>query len=512
MSKTAAAIKRHRTAKLASLLTRAYVLKRRGKEDQMYTMICDEFVELGGVYIKFLQGVLLRSQVMRRWRSRDKLRIFENLDSEPLDISAFLQAELPAQKLARIQLIQPQPFAAGSFGQVYYGQLDDGRQIIVKVLRPMIRELLRYDLRLLSAFSRRFFIKLYKNMDIQLDQALKDFRDATLRETDYRHEAAFAHELYEAYKDSQHLVIPETLIDLCTDNVIVQEYIGGISVAQLVRLKEQGVDPVAYVKETIGSNLDKQLEEFGYESIMGIFTMPRVQGDPHPGNIRLLPDDKIGLIDFGISARSPEEKAAFFGMLESYDKIFKGSQGALDMFEQLLRFFVSDLYHSLNAIGKFMGNGNIREKYSREVSKIAEESFVQATGTPLVLADFKDDQSVLVIVNKLINKGNRFGLVMKLESTEILRATQTYTTLVGTLGRYQQVIPRIMDRVITDAKAKYPELVTDNDKQVSISEALETVSHWLERVADRDPLLFQQLSRKIRMSREDLATEKGAST
>src|ERR1019366_8685415 len=96
-----AAIKRHRTAMLASLGTRAYYLNRRGKDAEMYSLICDTMVELGGIYVKFLQGVLLQSQAMRKWRSNDTLKIFENLGHEPLDVVAILRHELSPEKLAK---------------------------------------------------------------------------------------------------------------------------------------------------------------------------------------------------------------------------------------------------------------------------------------------------------------------------------------------------------------------------------------------------------------------------
>ena len=286
------AIKRHRTAQLARLVGRAYVLHRKKRDIEIYTLICDEFVALGGVYLKFLQGVLLRSKMMRNWQSEDKLRIFEKLDTEPLDIVSILRKELGPQKLQQIVHVQPQPFAAGTFGQVYYAELHNGRPIIIKVLRPMIRETLKYDLRLLNAFMRRFYLKLTsKNIDTDARQALQDFAEATMGETNYRAEATFAKELFEFYKGNHELYIPETFMDLCTDKIIVQEYVGGISVAQLIGLKEQGVDVSTYVKDQVGSNLEKQMETLGYELLRGAFDMPRVQGDPHPGNIRLLPNN-----------------------------------------------------------------------------------------------------------------------------------------------------------------------------------------------------------------------------
>ncbi len=496
-----AAIKRHRTARLARLITRAYYLHRRGRDEQLYNMICEEFVSLGGVYIKFLQGVLLRSQIMRRWDNPNKLRIFENLDSEPLDIVSILNHELGKEKLKQIASIQPQPFAAGSFGQVYYGQLANGQPIIIKVLRPMVRELLRYDLKLLSAFSRSFFTRLYKNMSLELNEALQAFRDSTLRETDYRQEAAFAHEMHQAYLDHPSLIIPETYLDLSTDNIIVQDYVDGLSVAQLIKFHEQGVDPVDYVQEILGSDLDIQLQVVGYESLFGIFRLGKIQGDPHPGNIRLLRDNKVGLIDFGIRASAPDEKGALFGMLEAYDRMFKGSQTAIGLFEQGLRFFVSDLYRALKKLASIYGSGGGKD-YLKEVSNVAGEAFAELTSTDIINADFTKDQNMLMIINKLVNKGNRFGLVMKLEATDILRAIQTYSSLVSNLGRYQEVIGPVMDKVVRDVRSTYPEMVNENDDAINISDALETIMKWLERVAERDPALFRQLTQSITIRKE----------
>ncbi len=493
-----AAIKRYRTRRLASLATRCYYLHRRGRDEQMATILCDEFVALGGVYIKFLQGILLRSKFLSKWKNPDRLKIFENLESEPLDVVEMLRHELTAEQLSHITLVQPQPFAAGSFGQVYYAQLDGNRAVIIKILRPMVRELLRYDLRLLSTFSKGFFAKLYKNMNLQLDDALIEFRDATLRETDYRHEAKFADEMYQAYQDNPQFLIPKTHLELCTDNLIVQDFMPGISVAQLIKLKEQGVDPTTYVYEMLGSDLDTQLSILGYESMLGIFYLDRIHGDPHPGNIRLLSDNRVGLIDFGISAQAPPEKAAFFGMLQAYDKLFKGSQTAIGLFEQGLRFFVSDLYRALKKLASIYGRGNDRD-YLSEVSGIAAQAFAEVTGTDIIEGNFTQDSSALGVINRLVNKGNRFGLIMRLEASDILRAVQTYTSLVSSLGRYQQVVPQMMDHVVIDVQRMFPEAINDQDNQIAVGDAIDIIMKWLERVAERDPALFRQLMAKIRL-------------
>lgn len=490
-------MKRARTKRLAALITKSYLLYRRKQEEQMYNLICEEFMSLGGVYVKFLQGVLLRSQVMRKWHNPEKLKIFENLEHEPVNIGALLQQELPQDKLQQIALIQPEPFAAGSFGQVYYAQLKTGETVIVKVLRPLVREMLRHDIKLLVRFSKTFFAKLYKNMNVDLNDALKDFTAATLKETDYKQEAEFATQMYERYKDHPIIHVPKTYTDLCTDNVIVQDYVDGISLAQIVKLHEQGVDPVQYTNDMLGTDLIYVLQSFGYESLIGIFEMPRIQGDPHPGNLRIMRDNKLGLIDFGISATPPADKHGLYGLLDSYDKMMQGSQSVIDMFEHGLKFFVSDLYRALKKISEYLDKNGDKD-YVNEVSKIAGKIFSDATGSDIINMDAKQDSNILVVLNKLVNKGNRFGLVMKLEATEMLRAIQTYTMLLSSLGLYDKVMPPTLSAANEHIRQNFPEVVTDNKDSMDIASALETIANWLERVADRDPMLFRQLADKIR--------------
>lgn len=497
-SKSIAAIKRHRTARLAKLITRSYYLHKRKQPAKMYSMVCDEFVSLGGVYVKFLQGVMLKSKILSRWHNPDKLKIFENLDSEPLDIVKILQHELSPEKLQKIVGVQPQPFAAGSFGQVYYGQHIDGKPIIIKVLRPMIRELLRHDLRLLSLFSKRFYGQLFPNMEVNIHAALREFVQATLRETDYKAEAQFANELYIHYKDNEKFIIPETFIDICTPNIIVQEYIEGISVAQIIKLQEQGVDPQDYVQENLGSNLDAQLETLGYEAIHGIFVLDRIQGDPHPGNIRLMTNDRVGVIDFGISAVTPHNKAAFFGLIDEWSRLYKDSESIVNIFEQFMRFFVSDLYRALRRLSSFRKEQADNENFAKEVGKIAQETFSSAMGSQNLGPMLKDGR-ILQIINQMVNKDNRFGLVMKLEASEMLRAAQTYISLVEKLGRRGAVLPKVFERVVKQVEIEFPELRHEKEDSMSVAAALEIVSSWLERVAERDPALFQQLMTRIKL-------------
>lgn len=498
-------IKRFRRRTIMNLVKRAYLLHRKGLEGEMHSVICDEFTKLGGVYVKFLQGVLLKSTMMKNWQSPNRLNIFENLESEPLNIQDILRREL-GSKTSELAGISPEPFAAGSFGQVYFGQHKDGTSVIIKVLRPLIRETLIFDLRMLGWFMKSFKGKIYKNVQMNIDQAVEDFKRATLRETDYVEEASFANELYQTYKDHPKFVVPKTYLDLCTPNIIVQEYIAGISVAQLIKFKEQGVDIHEYVKSNLGSDLNDQLMTIGEELIYGIFALPRIQGDPHPGNIKLLENNRVGTIDFGISAKSPKEKAAFYAMLYEYKNVLDGRINIPALFGHFLRFFVSDLYRSLKKVTSLLPGGEDNDLILR-IGRLAQRNFEkEQSKSKSEVKNIIENGGILSMMNQVVNKGNRFGLIMKLEDTEMLRAAQSYMTLVETLGEKTTVLPKAFDSALARVAVDFPEVTFDTPDLPSVNRSMEIISRWLERIADKDPALFSVIVGKLGHAKKVVAT------
>lgn len=500
-------LKKYRRKVLTTLVKDAYLLHRKGQRAEMNNLICDEFIKLGGVYVKFLQGVLLRSSLMRDWQSNDRLKIFENLESEPLNIQSILQRELTPEKLAQIATISPTPFAAGSFGQVYFANLTNGDQIIIKLLRPLIRETLAYDLRLIGFFSRAFVNKLARNIDMNIVSAIGEFKRATMRETDYVEEARFGDELWQAYKDNESFIIPKTYTELCTGNIIVQEYIGGISGAQLLRLKEQGIDPVEYVKQQLGSDLSEQMKLLGFEYIRGIFLLPRVQGDPHPGNVKLLDNNRVALIDFGISARSPREKAAFYGVLKEYQRMLEGHIDIPQMLGQFLRFFVSDLYKAMKKVTSLLPANDKTNDLTRQMGMIAEANFEKEMGDEDLETALKSG-SILGTINQVVNSGNRFGIVVKLDDSEMLRAAQSYITLVDSFDLKASVLPSAFKAGLDYVAKERPDYTKENENEMSANQAMEVISKWLERVANRDPALFKTFVSKIKVAEKQTAPKK----
>jgi hypothetical protein len=87
--------------------------------------------------------------------------------------------------------------------------------------------------------------------------------------------------------------------------------------------------------------------------------------------------------------------------------------------------------------------------------------------------------------------------VVRLESSEVLRAAQTYINLLDSLGVMTDVLPNILADVVTLVMQRYPEIINETERGVSTSQAVDTVNRWLERVAVRDPMLFRQLLGRI---------------
>lgn len=375
----------------------------------------------------------------------------------------------------------------------------------------MIRETLAYDLKLIGLFTRAFVNKLARNIDMDVVDAIADFKRSTMRETDYIEEARFGNELWEAYKDNDKFVIPKTYTELCTPNIIVQEYIGGISAAQLLRMKEQGVEPEQYVKQQLGSDLSEQMTLLGVEYIKGIFLLPRVQGDPHPGNVKLLDNNRIALIDFGISARSPKEKAAFYGVLREYQRMLSGDIDIPMMLGQFLRFFVSDLYKAMKKITSMLPANDKSNDLTRQMGLIAESNFQQEMSDEDLGTSIRSG-NILSTVNQVVNSGNRFGIIVKIDDTEMLRAAQSYITLVDSFGLKGTALPDAFKQGLDYVAQQRPDYTKETDFAMSANRAMEVISKWLERVANRDPVLFKTFVSKIKSAEQQKSVKKPTDT
>ncbi|HYF96939.1 MAG TPA: AarF/ABC1/UbiB kinase family protein [Patescibacteria group bacterium] len=480
-----------RLQQIGSIMVLA-VRSKNGNPHSQYVMY-DKLLSMGGLYIKFVQLLLIRLSENRKNLSLEfsflLKKTYDSAPFEPIDIKNLLKIEL-GKNYGRIESVTPQPVAAGSFGQVYMAKLKGGETVAIKALRPTVLQNIHFDMKLLSFVARIVSIGHKGGYDIP--EIFDKFKNTTLKELDYPLEAHYANELYERYKGHHSVIIPKTYADLCSKHLITQEFIGGIMLTDVMAKKELGHDAEEYTQQTIGSSLSYQMIAIGELMLESMFIDGSAHGDPHPGNIKLLPNNKVALLDFGISAQVPSDKQAFFKLVKQYQKIYAGNFDLEGYTWAIINLFVKDLSTAVRSLDRY-NHGKMQQQLFSAISDAASSIFSSS---------FQDIDSLLHnnkfmrVFSTVINEDNRFGFNLEIEQPEFMRATLMYIELIGSLGIKNEVLNVVYTNVVN--KLEKTEMAS-NKNYVNPEDAVSIIAEWLENVAARDIYLYHMLSRKISM-------------
>ena len=240
--------------------------------------------DLGTSFVKLGQHLSLRSDLFppdfieELQKLQDQVKPFPGAEAIAAVERAF--GKPVAQLFVRFD---EQPLAAASVAQVHTARTFDGREIVVKILRPGVAVQVERDMRILYAVARlasRFsaFLTRYKAPEVVREVA------ASLRkELDLREEARNARRFADAFRGSQTIDIPDVILELCAETAMVQERSFGRRVSEL--------DTAA------GAQLAQNLIDAYVEMF---FALGFFHGDPHPGNVFIRDDGRLALHDFGI--------------------------------------------------------------------------------------------------------------------------------------------------------------------------------------------------------------------
>jgi ubiquinone biosynthesis protein len=188
------------------------------------------------------------------------------------------------------------PMAAASLAQAHRAVLHDGTEVVLKVRRPGIRDVVEADLRLLSHLAvivEKQFPELVRYRPVE---TIHEFATSLRREMDFAAECRNAERVANNFQGHSAIVVPRVYWQWTSERLNVQQRLVGIPGRDLAAVDAAGLDRVQLARTGAGLILKMVLED-------GFF-----HADPHPGNIFYMPDGAIGVIDFGMVGHVSEQR------------------------------------------------------------------------------------------------------------------------------------------------------------------------------------------------------------
>jgi serine/threonine protein kinase len=464
----------------------------------------DEFIatlsELGGIYAKFLQGILLGYMVSKgKKMSAGQLDIFEDNPNPGLSIEQINAVLGPAT--SRIQLKTLDPIGVGSYSAVYSATLDGVKPVVVKILRPDIHSEINTDLKFLRKLTYIFRIANIKIVAVDISQFYSSFKAACLKETDFPAEYEFAYEMYERYKNHDYIVVPKTYVELCNDSLIIQEQVGGISAKTLVEAKMKDHEDINVLTEKYyDTNLVFVMRELSYEMFYSFLTNRSFHGDLHPGNVRILPNNKVAILDFGIKAEPYKANIvpAVINKLLSDAKFLEGDFDLVRLLDAHFRLYMAKLYESIESLLAYHKR-DVREFFSLLVRSINADTDN--------VSEAKRKQWInsgpAAMLNDLLKGSDKFGIEVKVRDHTTQRGVSTQYSLLKALGvKGSDGLGPVYIRLGEAIMNERPELF-DSKKLLLPDLALENVYGWLEKLTSTNP----ELATKLRKALNDKVSE-----
>lgn len=245
--------------------------------------------ELGPTFIKLAQILSTRPDLIPLEFTQELAKLQDHAPPFPFaQVKQILGEELKVPLEEKFSIFERNPLAAASIGQVHYARLLSGEEVVVKVQRPGIREIIEVDLEILfhlATLIERHIEELARQRPTRI---IEEFARILEKEVDYEVEADHLERFAHQFLHHPYVYVPRVYREICTSKVLTMEYISGIKISETQLLDQQGFDR----KEIASRGADLILEQ--------IFRHGFFHADPHPGNVFVLPGNKICYLDFGM--------------------------------------------------------------------------------------------------------------------------------------------------------------------------------------------------------------------
>jgi ubiquinone biosynthesis protein len=283
---------RFQLVRLATAVARPFV-DREIRDQPFPVQLRRRLERLGPTYIKLGQILSLREDILPRTVTGELKHLLNRLPAVSMEtFRGIIEREL-GQPLERLFLdVDERPLGSASIGQTHRATTFDGDPVIIKVVKPGVREVLERDARLLKSLGTilQWFLPQY-----QPRQLVHEFCDYTLREVDLRREADNAETFSANFSDTPDVVFPAIYRDLSGRNVLTMEFFDGFR-------------PDSAEAQALPEEQRRHLTDLGAASIIRmLYRDGFFHADLHPGNLIILPGPKCGFIDLGMVGRLDED-------------------------------------------------------------------------------------------------------------------------------------------------------------------------------------------------------------
>ncbi len=308
--------------KLYLKITSKPTIPRAIRKQARWVRIRKLFEELGTTYIKFGQmlsnrpGLLPDGLLLELAKLQDAVPPFEYAD-----VKKTIYEELGGDPEEVFVTFGKIPIASASIGQVHLATLPTGEEVVVKVQRPGLVEIIQKDILILKHFAQlaaKYGKELALLRPVELVEA---FEQSIFSELDFLQEANNCKRFAQNFKGNPKVLVPTVYDDYSNVKVVTMSFIKGIKISNLEALREANYD--LYEIATVGFGLFyQQFFEHGF-----------FHADPHPGNLFVTEDKQIGFIDFGMMGYIAQEEKQLLSQLvialwrSSYEELVDAIEG-----------------------------------------------------------------------------------------------------------------------------------------------------------------------------------------
>jgi ubiquinone biosynthesis protein len=252
--------------------------------------------ELGPTFVKFGQLLSTRPDVMPTDIIAELRKLQDDVTPFPFaDVRRMIEEELGLTIEQAFLSFDEIPIAAASIGQVHRATLPTGAEVVVKVQRPEAPRQIESDLQLMRSAAKVVRERVRSLDFIDSEALVEEFARSIRQELDYQHEARNAETFRRNFAGSTEVAVPQVIWRYSSSRVLTLELLRGRQFADL----DAEELPAEQRRELAYRMTDAWMTM--------IFRHGFFHGDPHPANILLLEDGRIGLVDFGLAGRLTDE-------------------------------------------------------------------------------------------------------------------------------------------------------------------------------------------------------------